>query len=270
LVVGKTKQPNEITSMKFNRNLIMAATLASFTVGANAATVLYSENFDGEGTAGNAYDDGTTPETNVGSISTLQSTGISQGGNVGDTAWRLNGPLTGQNGLRFGGSDNWAVGSNSATILLAGGFSISFDYTVATESNWMAVRVGSGGENSNITAGDVTFGALARGNGQIETWDNAASDGFGLAGANVTRSAQFNYAFTSWAAGTTVTFTGIIDGNTIATDTFTWDASNDMKIIFTGIENGSTMDNIVVSTIPEPSAALLGGLGLLALLRRRR
>lgn len=29
-------------------------------------------------------------------------------------------------------------------------------------------------------------------------------------------------------------------------------------------------DNILISAVPEPSAALLGGLGLLALLRRRR
>lgn len=34
--------------------------------------------------------------------------------------------------------------------------------------------------------------------------------------------------------------------------------------------NGLVFDNIVVSTIPEPTAALLGGLGVLALLRRRR
>ena len=62
---------------------------------------------------------------------------------------------------------------------------------------------------------------------------------FGTETANATRSAQFNYEFNSWVAGSTVTFTGIIDGNTVATDTFTWDASDDMKIVFTGIETGS-------------------------------
>jgi MYXO-CTERM domain-containing protein len=67
-----------------------------------------------------------------------------------------------------------------------------------------------------------------------------------------------------------VTFTGIVDGNTVATDTFTWDASDDMKIVIAGAVDGTLVDNIQVSTIPEPSAALLGGLGLLALLRRRR
>jgi hypothetical protein len=67
-----------------------------------------------------------------------------------------------------------------------------------------------------------------------------------------------------------VTFTGIIDGNTVATDTFTWDASNDMKIVFGGYSSGTTVDNIVLSTIPEPSAALLGSLAILGLLRRNR
>jgi uncharacterized protein (TIGR03382 family) len=40
--------------------------------------------------------------------------------------------------------------------------------------------------------------------------------------------------------------------------------------LFLGGGNGLVFDNIVVTTIPEPSAALLGGLGVLALLRRRR
>ena len=67
-----------------------------------------------------------------------------------------------------------------------------------------------------------------------------------------------------------MTFTGIIDGNTVATDTFTWDASDNMKIVLAGSVNGNLVDSIQVSTIPEPSAALLGGLSVLALLRRRR
>jgi MYXO-CTERM domain-containing protein len=236
--------------------------------------LLYSENFDREGNTGGAYDDGTSPETNVGNIGVLQSTGISQGGNSLDTAWSTTtsvGP--GVNGLRFGseGGYNWATGANSAIILAAGGFSISFDYAIPTnDSEWIGVRVGSGLENIAINAAGVTFGALARGNGAMETFDDGNGQGFGTEGLNATRSAQFNYAFTSWAAGTTVTFTGIIDGNTVATDTFTWDASDNMKIVLAGSVNGNLVDNIQVSTIPEPSAALLGGLGLFALLRRRR
>lgn len=254
------------------KNTAIMMAIYGMTLTAHAATVLYSENFDGEGTASNSYNDGTTPETNVGSIDALQSTGASQGGNAGDTAWSV-GNTSSTNGLRFGseGGYNWATGANSSTILLAGGFSIAFDYTVTGDpTNWMGVRVGSGGENSQINAGDVTFSALARGDGRIQTFDNGAADDFGAASAAATRSAQFFYAFNSWDAGSTVTFTGIIDGNTVATDTFTWDASNDMKIVFGGYSSGTTVDNIVLSTIPEPSAALLGSLAILGLLRRNR
>lgn len=53
--------------------------------------------------------------------------------------------------------------------------------------------------------------------------------------------------------------------STVAPSTFT--ASNSRLVIGGG--NGLSFDNIVV-TVPEPSAALLGGLGVLALLRRRR
>jgi len=257
--------------MKIKSFTLAALAACTIIVGANAATVLYSENFNGEGTAVGVYDDGTTPEINFGSIGILQSTGASQGGNAGDAAWSLSNSGIGQNGLRFGNGYNWATGLNAATILLAGGFSVAFDYTVAGDAeNWMAVRVGSGGENSFVNAADVTFGALARGDGRMQTFENAAADSFGTATVGATRSARFNYEFTSWAAGATVTFTGIIDGNTVATDIFTWDATDDMKIVFAGYADGTLVDNIVVSAIPEPSSALLGGLGLLALLRRRR
>jgi MYXO-CTERM domain-containing protein len=46
-----------------------------------------------------------------------------------------------------------------------------------------------------------------------------------------------------------------------------YDSTNG-KIFFGG--NNSTFDNLNVTVVPEPSAALLGGLGMLALLRRRR
>jgi hypothetical protein len=46
-----------------------------------------------------------------------------------------------------------------------------------------------------------------------------------------------------------------------------YDATNG-KIYFGG--NNSTFDNLNVTVVPEPSTALLGGLGFLALLRRRR
>jgi hypothetical protein len=244
--------------------------LASILVGlsfgtSHAQTILYSENFDGEGTASNAYNDGTTPEVNVGSIGTLQSTGASQGGNVGDTAWRFNAGsvINGANGLRFGpaaaGQHNWATGANSATILAAGGFSISFDFDLAgngVAADWFSVRVGSGGENSGVAFVGVDFAALIRGNGQVTTFEEGAQDDFGTATAVAPRSVVFNYAFDSWDAGATVNFTASVDGTPVATDSFTWNNSNDVKIVFGGRVTGSLIDNIVISTLGTAPAGI--------------
>ena len=67
------------------RTLPLVAVLIGLCAGAAHATVLYSENFNGEGTAANAYDDGTSPEVNVGGIGVLNSTGASQGGSSGSS-----------------------------------------------------------------------------------------------------------------------------------------------------------------------------------------
>jgi hypothetical protein len=67
----------------------------------------------------------------------------------------------------------------------------------------------------------------------------------------------------------TGTYTGLAQGVTAATfGGFDW------KISYQGNSGGSPSflggNDIVLQAIPEPSSALLGGLGLLALLRRRR
>jgi hypothetical protein len=49
-----------------------------------------------------------------------------------------------------------------------------------------------------------------------------------------------------------------------------WDNYNAVFIRNGSISNDFLIDNVVVSIIPEPGSALLGGLGMLALLRRRR
>lgn len=61
--------------------------------------------------------------------------------------------------------------------------------------------------------------------------------------------------------------TKILNGVNIQTAT---QSMTDLKFAFTDGSGIIGIDNIVITAIPEPSAALLGGLGLLALLRRRR
>lgn len=257
------------------KTLSLAGLLFGLPIGTSgAATLLYSENFNSE--AAN-YNGGTTPETNVGGIGVLQSTGTAQGGNPTNTAWLFSsgGNGGGANGLRFGaeGGYNWATGANAALILADGGFSISYDFDLAglgVADDWMSVRVGNGPENTGINAANVDYGVLTRGDGRIQTFESGAPDGFGTATVAAPHNFTLVYGFTSWAAGSTVNFTGFVDGVQIGTDTFTWNGTNDVKIVFGGRVPGSLIDNIQIATIPEPSAALLSALGVLALVRRRR
>ena len=76
----------------------------------------------------------------------------------------------------------------------------------------------------------------------------------------ITRTATDTYSYFGDVNGSTLTATGVVGG---------FDNYNAITI-----RNGSNtadfqIDNVSVTLIPEPSTALLGGLGLLALLRRR-
>lgn len=55
-----------------------------------------------------------------------------------------------------------------------------------------------------------------------------------------------------------------------ATTTTGWNDYNAIFIRNGGISNDFLVDNVTVTLVPEPTAILLGGLGLLGLLRRRR
>lgn len=72
--------------------------------------------------------------------------------------------------------------------------------------------------------------------------------------------------------GSTLAF-GAGDAFTYSIQVETTTATGDLSLTFdslSGSTGGALFSGYTVATIPEPSAALLGGLGLLALLRRRR
>ncbi len=107
---------------------------------------------------------------------------------------------------------------------------------------------------------------------------------------------QYSTNATSLTTGTWVDFnaldfvapkttgtTGALDGNLAANRTAISSTINDLSVDnganfwirwtdsdASGADDGLAIDDFSITAIPEPSATLLGGLGLLALLRRRR
>ena len=66
----------------------------------------------------------------------------------------------------------------------------------------------------------------------------------------------------------TGTFSGLADGATFTDEGGEW--MIDYNDTAAGLNGGTGTSYVTITAVPEPGAALLGGLGLLALLRRRR
>jgi hypothetical protein len=261
---------------------IALAFALTFSTAAEAQVLLFSDNFN---TADTTNFDG-APLTgrlggSVGGTETvLRSWGTQQ---QIDTNQALL-PLGGDTGLRFElatgvfGATNrydWAAGSAGASILAAGGFSVSFDWIPVgnTTTNWISFQVGTvNADSGNLTNDD--YGILFRQNGNTERFDNTVNLGAGGAftatAGGVPRSIRIDYLFNSFADGATVNAISSVNGVQVASDSFTWDSNGGaMRMEIGNNDPGNRVDNVTVSTVPEPSAAAILALCSLALANRR-
>jgi len=257
--------------MKFKQTSIRSLLVAVSSITASqAATVLYSENFD--------QPDGafvSTPEVNPNSVSGLQSWGSVQQVTGNQLRTTLG---SGNGGLRFGFGPrfNWASGATATAITTAGGFTVAFDWTESSDSDrWVAWKVGTPDSDSTDLVSPMDFSVRLDNDGEIATFDHSIGTRDSVPDGTVagnTHSVLLTYLFSSFTAGSTVSTTVRVNGTDYLPQTFTWQETDIMRMEFATTGNDSLINNLVIATIPEPSSAamVLGGVGMLCLLRRRK
>ncbi len=252
-----------------------ALIFAAISIPAHAA-LLFMDNFDAPDSA--SFDDASLTGRLSGSESgntTLRSWGFQQ--SISNNQLLM---PQGGNGVRFGGGTtryDWASGTSGSQILAGGGFVVAFDWIPQdnTDNEWVSYQVGTiNNDNGNLT--DDDYGILFRNNGGTERFDNnvnlGAGSSFTATAGGLARRVELTYTFSSFADGSLVSVTSTVNGFQVAGDSFTWDSNfGEMRMEMGNGVNNTRIDNFSVSTIPEPSSALLllgSALGLAS--RRRR
>ncbi len=189
----------------------------------------------------------------------------------------------------------------NSSILSAGGFSVSLDVNGYTQTGYQqggafavgmsATEAASGADAFNLTPGryagafhdSSTIGAAVpgvvlsdfwlalRGNSSM-AWGSSSGTISGATSLGTkTGTISANFLFSDFNAGSTVNYEVFLNGVSKGTGSFIWSGDNENYIGLDARDSsGVSLDNFSVSTIPEPSTAVLGLLGAVALLASRR
>lgn len=259
----------------------------------HATTILLTDNFNGAST-GNDY---------------VGATGYAadQSGTLGSVGYSVSVPAGYWNAGR--GNTNSAIsGSYSplpgtyATAYDNGRFSLNRDFAVDANNANQALQVSFNGFASNFP-NPSGWGTFTVGSSQnVFTWEGGGKFGFTfnqdlvaeVYDATGSFQTEFSGSYASYAsdlftivlsdtAGTGSAFNGngsmakfYVGGNLLNTATLGQLSLGDGYLTFAtlaGTFSGygqANFDNLTVALVPEPGAAMLGSLGMLALLRRRR
>jgi hypothetical protein len=243
------------------RHASALAGIALLALPAQAVTVLYSDDFSGNGTANlNA----TTPDTTIGTNTWSANTNIKDNGSAtavasADAAAGL--AFTPTVGKVYTLSVTLAAptGGGTSSPWFAFGFTDVFatgTVPQATYTAWMLWR--------------STADATEANRGDLNLYRLSTSDAFpgNPAAKNVTDTQTLSIVL-----DTTTTLWSMewFQGAT-SLGTMDYVSNPTINNVFFGRNTGAgfNLDSMSLTVVPEPRAALLGGLGLLALLRRRR
>jgi hypothetical protein len=265
--------------------LLLIPALCLSTISAEAV-LLFGDNFNAPDTNNLDLSDQTGRRSGLTTAIQVRSSMI-QHGIVGNQLNFLNG---GTGRVRFhddpdnntataGTWHDWGS-STGAQILAGGGLRVEFDWIAGntTSDNWVAFDMGHSGDvgepafRVNDPSNDI--GILFRFNGATEIFDNGVNLG---AGGSVTpvlglRHIIIDYAFNSFADGTPVAMNAFENGTQVYTGNFSWSGNAGQLYMELETLENTLIDNLMISTIPEPSGialGMLGGFGL-TMCRRRK
>jgi hypothetical protein len=263
----------------------MAATSAFLLTAAPvhaAAVLLLSDNFN----TGNSTDLNIDLATRQ--AGTLESTGAvaPAGSTWSKISGSTNAILSNQLNVTNGASVSHVVNNadfeaalTSVDLSAVSGFTLSFkmQYTgtaVAWSSPYLSTHFITD-ERANSR-----FGLVAFGSGNIQAYGDTpaglSSDALATALGSWNVNSQNSYSLVATrTTATTGNYDLFINGiEVLSNHNYTFGAggaNGEVNFEIINVNNGAALyDDFSITTIPEPSAALLGGLGLLALLRRRR
>ena len=240
---------------------INALAFSAFTMaGSHAATLIAGFDFQTTTTGGTA-----AAASSAGNPSPLV-----YHANFGSATLYLNGAngsstfttgVTNPQVTSFGGTDVNTAGTTFSTGT-SGAASLAVANSSANGSRMVFVL-----SMRNLEGLDISYATQATNTGfSLQTWSYSTD------GSTFTDFATFA---PGGGSGATVSFAtnGVVDLNTSALTVLDGEDDIYIGLTFSGASNTSgnnRLDNIQFTAVPEPSAALLGGLGMFALLRRRR
>jgi hypothetical protein len=271
-----------------SKTVVLASLILGLTASVSPAALLFSDNFNVANTTN--FDTSDTTGRNSGLLASdiiLRSGGVVHA--IANNQLNFKNPTndgTGSGRIRIqtafaspASLFDFASGVSGTQILADGGFRVEFDWTPPsnTAPEFIALTVGNTTFDSGFQVANAgtDYGLLLRHNGNVQVFDSGTviqTPTFSVPTVT-THHASIDFFLTSFADGATVTAKPSIDGVQLGSPVnFTW--AGNSGVINLELENNSTptltLDNLSISTVPEPtSLALLGCVGLIAAGSRR-
>jgi hypothetical protein len=215
--------------------------------------------------------------------------GVQSGSPVAGYNIRNTTPLTGASGNYATGGDgyqganrildreaaiaiNSGLGDGSTTSIGGGGVTLNFSGVLRRDENQQSIVLGLGSFafGSGVNSANTGFGfGDVDNNGFIDVFSRGQTFNSPIALVNGTSyliNVQAAFAQTGTAANLTLSVNGVFAG-TLATTNATF---NELGFYGQNGPNRTSVDNLSLSVVPEPSSLALGVIGVLGIVARRR